>query len=92
MLDLTDSRGSIREDPNPTKEDIWQTTNTTSKPPFFEPTSKRRKGFPSESQVKKGMRVVHGDKELREKLGRNDPCPCGSGRRFQEVLHAFRPV
>ena len=23
-----------------------------------------------------------------EKLGRNDPCPCGSGRRFQEVLHA----
>ena len=27
-------------------------------------------------------RIVHGDKELREKLGRNDPCPCGSGRRF----------
>ena len=22
------------------------------------------------------------DKELLEKLGRNDPCPCGSGRRF----------
>ncbi|WP_373062815.1 SEC-C metal-binding domain-containing protein [Zavarzinia sp.] len=21
-----------------------------------------------------------------EKLGRNDPCPCGSGRRFQAVL------
>jgi arsenate reductase (glutaredoxin) len=27
--------------------------------------------------------VVHGDKELVEKLGRNDPCPCGSGRRFK---------
>jgi uncharacterized protein YecA (UPF0149 family) len=25
---------------------------------------------------------VHGDKELHEKLGRNDPCPCGSGRSF----------
>ena len=54
--------------------------------------SKRRKGFPSEARVKKGVRVVHGDKELREKLGRNDPCPCGSGHRFQELLHAQRPL
>ncbi|MGA2155647.1 MAG: SEC-C metal-binding domain-containing protein [Bryobacteraceae bacterium] len=23
---------------------------------------------------------------MQEKLGRNDPCPCGSGRRFQELL------
>jgi hypothetical protein len=30
----------------------------------FERTSKRRKGFPSEQRVKKGDRVVHGDKEL----------------------------
>jgi SEC-C motif-containing protein len=49
--------------------------------------SKRRKGFPSEVHVKRGYRVVHGDKELIEKLGRNDPCPCGSGQRFQELLH-----
>ena len=48
----------------------------------FEITSKRRKSFPSETQVKRGVRVVHGDKELSEKLGRNDLCPCGSGRRF----------
>ncbi len=48
----------------------------------FEITSKRRKGFPSETQVKRGVRVVHANKELREKLGRNDPCPCGSGRSF----------
>ncbi|HEY0037146.1 MAG TPA: SEC-C metal-binding domain-containing protein, partial [Longimicrobium sp.] len=52
----------------------------------FERTSKRRKGFPSETRVKRGFRVVHGDKELMEKLGRNDPCPCGSTRRFQELL------
>jgi hypothetical protein len=48
----------------------------------FEITSKRRKGFPSETQVKRGVRVVHGNKELSEKLGRNDLCPCGSGCRF----------
>ena len=50
--------------------------------PTFEITSKRRKGFPSETRVKKGWRVVHGMKELTEKLGRNDLCPCGSGRSF----------
>jgi uncharacterized protein YecA (UPF0149 family) len=53
----------------------WEESN-------FEITSKRRKGFPSETQVKRGVRVVHGNKELSEKLGRNDLCPCGSGHRF----------
>jgi uncharacterized protein YecA (UPF0149 family) len=48
----------------------------------FEMTSKRRKGFPSETQAKRGVRVVHGNKELSEKLGRNDLCPCSSGRSF----------
>jgi uncharacterized protein YecA (UPF0149 family) len=46
--------------------------------------SKRRKGFPSETNVKRGVRIVHGSKELVEKLGRNDPCPCGSGKRFKK--------
>ena len=27
-----------------------------------------------------------------EKLGRNDLCPCGSGRRFQEMLYEIRQV
>ena len=48
----------------------------------YEITSKRRKGFPSQTQVKRGSRIVHGRKELSEKLGRNDPCPCGSARTF----------
>jgi len=61
------------------------TTTTTS--PAFERSSKRRKGYPSETHVKRGFRTVHGDKELLEKLGRNDLCPCDSGRRFQELLH-----
>src|SRR5580700_10464616 len=60
----------------------------TSKSTAFEVSSKRRKGFPSETHVKRGDRVVGGGKELLEKLGRNDPCPCGSGRRFQALLHA----
>jgi len=46
--------------------------------------SKRRKGFPSETGVKRGLRMVHKDKELLEKLGRNDPCPCGSGKHFKK--------
>ncbi len=32
-------------------------------------TSKRRKGYPSETRVKRGERIVHGKKELIEKLG-----------------------
>ena len=48
--------------------------------------SKRRRGFPSETSVKRGDRIVHGDKELIEKLGRNDLCPCNSGLRFQTLL------
>ena len=59
------------------QEEIWQTHHTNMKGRFFEITSKRRKGFPSETRVKKGLRIVHGSKELREKLGRNDRCPCG---------------
>jgi uncharacterized protein YecA (UPF0149 family) len=35
---------------------------------------------------------VHGEKELTEKLGRNDLCPCGSARSFQEMLHANRQI
>ncbi|WP_367182917.1 SEC-C metal-binding domain-containing protein [Sphingomonas bacterium] len=58
--------------------------------PAFEVSSKRRKGYPSETNVKRGIRFVHGDKELVEKLGRNDPCPCGSTRRFQAVLSTKR--
>ena len=46
--------------------------------------SKRRKGFPSEKKVKRGVRIVHGNKELTEKLGRNDLCPCGSTKLFKK--------
>jgi uncharacterized protein YecA (UPF0149 family) len=41
---------------------------------------KRRRGYPSETNVKRGVRIVHGDKLLEEKLGRNDRCPFGSGK------------
>ncbi len=57
-----------------------------------EKTSKRRKGYPSETRVKRGLRVVGDGKELSEKLGRNDLCPCGLGRRFQTVLYAKQTI
>ena len=71
---------------------LTTTTTTISTSPAFHRTSKRRRGFPSETHVKRGVRVVHGDKELLERLGRNDPCPCGSNRCFQELLPAVRPL
>jgi len=49
-------------------------------------------GFPSETNVKRGQRVVHGEKELIEKLGRNDLCPCNSGHRFQKLLFENRAL
>jgi SEC-C motif len=62
------------------------TNSPTSLP--FEVSSKRRKGYPSETHVKRGLRLVRGgEKELVEKLGRRDLCPCGSGQRFQALLH-----
>ena len=56
-------------------------TMTTKTP--FERMSKRRRGYPSEARVKVGVRIVHGDKLLEEKLGRNDLCPCGSRKAFK---------
>ncbi|OYX49111.1 MAG: hypothetical protein B7Y97_09610 [Sphingomonas sp. 32-66-10] len=70
----------------------WHASTPSPTYPAFERSSKRRRGYPSETHVKRGLRFVHGDVELIEKLGRNDPCPCGSGNRFQALLHAFGPV
>ena len=76
---------------HPDLEAVWQSTSTTpTSSTAFEPTSKRRRGHPSETRVKRGVRIVHGSKELLEKPGRNDLCPCASGRRFQEVLSRER--
>ena len=41
-------------------------------------------GLLSEAHVKRGRKSVHGDNELHEKLGRNDPCPCGSEMLFKK--------
>jgi hypothetical protein len=75
------------------KETNDEDDRTSCRSPAFERTSQRRGGFPSETQVKRGLRFVRGgEKELIGKLGRNDPCPCGSGARFQALLHALGPV
>ncbi len=55
--------------------------------------SKRRRSFPSETRVKRGTRTIKGGKvELIERLGNNDPCPCGSNRRFQGLLPQQWPL
>src|SRR4029077_15588324 len=67
-------------------------TNNSTNNTAFECSSKRRKGYPSETKVKRGARGVHGEQELVEKLGRNDLCPCGSGHRFQALLPKQRQI
>jgi uncharacterized protein YecA (UPF0149 family) len=47
---------------------------------------------PPKPKLDAAFRVVGKDKELFEKLGRNDLCPCGSARRFQELLYESWPV
>jgi hypothetical protein len=44
-------------------------TNVRKTKDFFEQSSKRRKGYPSEARVKRGRQVVGGCKELRRKIG-----------------------
>ena len=39
---------------------------------------------PSKGEEKKGTTVVHKD----DKIGRNDPCPCGSGKKFKKCCGA----
>ncbi|TDC58082.1 hypothetical protein E1281_02560 [Actinomadura sp. KC345] len=46
----------------------------------------------SETKVKRGDRTVGVDTELVEKIGGNDPCPCGSGRRFPALLPSHRTL
>jgi len=41
----------------------------------FEATSKRRKGFPSESQVKRGVRVIYRKQGAVQEAGSQRPLP-----------------
>ena len=88
------------------EEDLqWQSTNTTKTTCPFSSMSKRRRGYPSESRVKRGDRVVHGNKELireawtqrsmsmRFRSAFQDCClASGSARRFAPQLLQARPI
>jgi hypothetical protein len=82
------STGLAKSDSNLKTGELPCEKNFSTKNTAFERSSKRRKGYPSETKVKRGTQVIHGEKDLMEKLGRNDLCPCGSGRRFQALLSA----
>jgi len=51
--------------------------------PPIEPISKRRSSYPSAKKPKRVGGKTRLGEEFVEKLGRNDCCPCGSGRRFK---------
>ena len=46
----------------PTQEAVWHIASTLTTNPAFQPMRKRRLGFPSETHVKRGDRVVRGSK------------------------------
>ena len=56
----------------------------------FERTSKRRKGFPSEQRVRKGDRVVHGNKELIREARAQRLVPVRLCKGISELLPAIR--
>jgi hypothetical protein len=92
---MKDGLDFFRSQPEPGGFPCSTTKNSTPSTSWnssaFDPLSKRRRGYPSETNVQRGLRVVHGAKELIEKLGKEDPCPCGSGRRFRRLLPQLRP-
>jgi hypothetical protein len=69
------------------------TSKTSKTCLFFEPMTKRRKGFPSETQVKRGVRVVYGVKELME-AGTTSAraAPASGSRSAAATLAAFDGV
>jgi len=56
----------------------------------IEPISKRRRGYPSAKKPKRVDEKTKGGVEFMEKLGRNDLCPCGSGKRFKNCHLRYR--
>ena len=54
--------------------------------------SKRRKGFPSETKVGRGVRIVHGDQLLAEKLRRRRSLPVRERPTLEESLQQVGPV
>jgi hypothetical protein len=49
--------------------------NSHDRPRAFERTSKRRKGFPSETRLKRGLRVVHGRQGAHREARAQRPVP-----------------
>ncbi|HKD79157.1 MAG TPA: SEC-C metal-binding domain-containing protein [Candidatus Angelobacter sp.] len=78
---------------------MWRAPKSFAKENYHEIPIRRTTSLPAQQQTPPWLSLLRGTsnaafraiqggmKDLREKLGRNDLCPCGSGRRFQEMLH-----
>ncbi|MBK8477593.1 MAG: SEC-C domain-containing protein [Opitutaceae bacterium] len=72
--------------------DAWQTVRGW---PFFQPESARAPAGPPPPQHGRTFSHTHIDSEGRSipfsappKVGRNEPCPCGSGKKFKRCCGA----
>lgn len=73
----TENPANIREDSRRHKTDLSQTS--TSKPEF----AKNRPALPNQENGQKEQQRVLPVK-VEKKVGRNEPCPCGSGKKFKQ--------
>ena len=74
-----------------TPEAVWHSIPSTTTP-AFEITSKRRKGFPSETKVKRGERIVHVCKRPHREARAQGSLPVRVDQALQELLHAQRSI
>ena len=66
-------------------------TTTSTNSHFFRDDEQATERIPvRDAGQARAVRIVHGDKLLEEKLGRNDLCPCGSGKRFKKCCLQIR--
>ena len=75
---------------NSTRRFLWHSASRLLRPLAFEPTSKRRKGFPSETQVKRGFPRRSRDQRTPRKTRRERPVSVRRSAQVQELLHALR--
>src|SRR5438309_9495767 len=60
------------------------TRKTSNACRFFRADDQAPHGLTSKTQVKCCVQVVHGTKELTERVASNDLCPCESGKRVKK--------
>ncbi|GIX05283.1 MAG: hypothetical protein KatS3mg114_1152 [Planctomycetaceae bacterium] len=63
---------------------LWQITAATHAPPVEEPTANQSAASASSLEPGQTVKAVEPIRKHGQRVGRNDPCPCGSGKKFKK--------